>query len=78
MKASLAVSALNNAVVQRGAAGTIVHSVRGGRLRSRKFVHALSRSGLLGSMGRDGACGGYAAMVLFFALLQRNVLDLQR
>lgn len=78
MKASLAVSALDNAVAHRGSMGTIVHSDRGSQFRSRKFVHALSRNGLRGSMGRVGACGDNAAMESFFALVQKNVLDRQR
>ena len=78
MKASLAVSALRNAVAQRKPVGTIVHSDRGSQFRSRKFVHELSRNGLQGSMGRVGACGDNAAMESFFALLQKNVLDRQR
>jgi transposase InsO family protein len=78
MKASLAVSALRNAVRMRDPAGTIVHSDRGSQFRSRKFVKALHRNGLAGSMGRVGACGDNAAMESFFALLQKNVLDRQR
>jgi putative transposase len=78
MKASLAVSALRNAVRLRDPAGAIVHSDRGSQFRSRKFVKALHRNGLIGSMGRVGACGDNAAMESFFALLQKNVLDRQR
>ncbi len=78
MKASLAVAALRNAVALRSPAGTIVHSDRGSQFRSRKFVRALHEYGLVGSMGRVGACGDNAAMESFFALLQRNVLDRQR
>jgi putative transposase len=78
MKASLAVAALRNAVGLRQPAGTIVHSDRGSQFRSRKFVKALHRNGLVGSMGRVGACGDNAAMESFFALLQNNVLDRQR
>jgi hypothetical protein len=48
------------------------------QFRSHKFVRALRRHGLTGSMGRVGACGDNAAMESFFALLQRNVLDSQR
>lgn len=73
-KASLAVAALDNAVAQRGSVGTIVHSDRGSQFRFRKFVHAWSRNGLRGSMGRAGACGDNAAMESFFALLQKNIL----
>ncbi|MEU4819926.1 IS3 family transposase [Micromonospora aurantiaca] len=51
---------------------------QGSQFRSRKFVKALHRNGLVGSMGRVGACGDNAAMESFFALLQRNVLDRQR
>jgi transposase InsO family protein len=78
MKASLAVSALRNAVRLRNPAGTVVHSDRGSQFRSRKFVKALHHNGLVGSMGRVGACGDNAAMESFFALLQNNVLDRQR
>lgn len=78
MTASLAVSALRNAVGPREPAGTIVHSDRGNQFRSRKFVNALHRNGLPGSMGRVGACGDNAAIESFFTLLQNNVLDRQR
>lgn len=78
MKASLAVAALRNAAALRSPADTVVHSDRGSQFRSRTFVSALHTHGLLGSMGRVGACGDNAAMESFFALLQRNVLDRQR
>ncbi|MGC7354208.1 IS3 family transposase, partial [Mycobacteroides abscessus subsp. abscessus] len=70
--------ALKHAVALRSPVATIIHSDRGSQFRSRKFVQALSRSGLRGSMGRVGACGDNAAMESFFALLQRNVLDRRR
>ena len=76
MKARLAVAALEMAVARRGdVAGCVVHSDRGSQFRSRKFVRALTRHGLVGSMGRVGAAGDNAAMESFFALLQKNVLD---
>jgi len=80
MKSRLAATALNNAVARRRTegvevAGCIVHSDRGSQFRSRKFVHALHRHGMVGSMGRVGAAGDNAAMESFFALLQKNVLD---
>jgi putative transposase len=76
MKSSLAVAALDNAVVRRGdVSGCVVHSDRGSQFRSRKFVHALNRHSMVGSMGRVGAAGDNAAMESFFALLQKNVLD---
>ena len=76
MKSSLAVNALNNAVAMRGdVAGCIVHSDRGSQFRSRKFLRALTRHNLVGSMGRVASCGDNAAMESFFALLQKNVLD---
>jgi transposase InsO family protein len=78
MKASLAVAALRNAIQLRSPAATVVHSDRGSQFRSRKFVEVLRHNGLIGSMGRVGACGDNAAMESFFALLQRNVLDRQR
>ncbi|WP_328999492.1 IS3 family transposase [Kribbella sp. NBC_00709] len=79
MKASLAVTALRNAVALRTpAAGLIVHSDRGSQFRSKKFIRVLKAHQLRGSMGRVGACGDNAAMESFFALLQKNVLDRQR
>jgi transposase InsO family protein len=78
MKASLAVSALRNAIATRSPVTTIVHTEPGGQFRSRQFVYAVADNGLRGSMGRVGACGDNAAMESFFALLQRNVLCPQR
>ncbi|MGP5295227.1 IS3 family transposase [Corynebacterium casei] len=79
MKARLAVNALDNAISRRrDAAGCIVHSDRGSQFRSRKFVHALNRHHLIGSMGQVGAAGDNAAMESFFSLLQKNVLDRKR
>jgi len=79
MKARLAVAALEMAVARRGdVAGCVVYSDRGSQFRSRKFVRALTRHGLVGSMGRVGAAGDNAAMESFFALLQKNVLDRRR
>ncbi|MBK4119643.1 IS3 family transposase [Kocuria rhizophila] len=79
MQASLAVDALQQAVARRGGtsvvAGCIVHSDRGTQFRSALFQDALSRYGLIGSMGQVGAAGDNAAMESFFALLQKNVLD---
>jgi len=80
MKSRLVVAALNNAVARRRAAGVevagcTVHSDRGSQFRSRKFVHALNRHTMVGSMGRVGAAGDNAAMESFFSLLQKNVLD---
>lgn len=78
MKASLAVRALENAILQRGyPEGVIVHSDRGSQFGSRKFRNVLKRHSLHGSMGRVGACGDNAAMESFFSLLQKNVLDRQ-
>ncbi|PZF52576.1 IS3 family transposase, partial [Curtobacterium sp. MCSS17_008] len=78
MRSSLAVAALHMAVDRRNPAGTVVHSDRGSQFRSKKFVRALSDAGLLGSMGRVGACADNAAMESFFALLQKNVLNRKR
>jgi transposase InsO family protein len=78
MTSDLAVNALSYAIVARKPAATIVHSDRGSQFRSRKYVAALARHGLRGSMGRVGACGDNAAMEFFFALLQKNVLDRKR
>ncbi|TQK76521.1 transposase InsO family protein [Rarobacter incanus] len=78
MKSRLAVQALENAVAMRGdVAGCVVHSHRGSQFRSRKFLRALTRHRMIGSMGRVGSSGDNAAMESFFALLQNNVLDRQ-
>ena len=79
MKSRLATTALSSAVARRGeVAGCIVHTDRGSQFRSRKFVHALHRHCMVGSMGRVGAAGDNAAMESFFSLLQKNVLDRRR
>ncbi|MER6567447.1 IS3 family transposase [Streptomyces sp. NPDC001093] len=76
MKSRLAVAALDNAVARRGDVdGCILHSDRGSQFRSRKFVRALDRHRMAGSIGRVGAAGDNAAMESFFSLLQKNVLD---
>jgi len=83
MTASLAVTALEQSVARRCLSGADLtsvtcHSDRGSQFRSRRFVTALNRHGIRGSMGRVGAAGDNAAMESFFALLQKNVLNKQR
>ncbi|MEU6707352.1 IS3 family transposase [Streptomyces wuyuanensis] len=79
MKSRLAVTALNNAVARREHVdGCILHTDRGSQFRSRKFVRALDRHRMAGSIGRVGAAGDNAAMESFFSLLQKNVLDRRR
>jgi transposase InsO family protein len=79
MKSRLATTALHSAVARRGdVAGCVLHSDRGSQFRSRRFVHALNRHEMAGSMGRVGAAGDNAAMESFFSLLQKNVLDRRR
>jgi putative transposase len=79
MKSRLATTALHNAVARRGeVAGCVLHTDRGSQFRSRRFVHALGRYEMAGSMGRVGAAGDNAAMESFFSLLQKNVLDRRR
>jgi transposase InsO family protein len=78
MTAELAVNALRNALTLRGVVGTVVHSDRGSQFRSHVFVQALREAGLVGSMGRVGACADNAAMESFFSLLQKNVLNRRR
>lgn len=75
MRTELVEDALKAAAATRGSlAGAIFHSDHGS-VRSRKFVRALNRHDLVGSMGRVAAAGDNAAMESFFALLQKNVLD---
>ena len=79
MKSRIAVAALDSAVAAAAPApGCIVHSDRGSQFRSRKFVRALARHDMVGSMGQVGSAGDNAAMESFFSLLQKNVLDRQR
>jgi transposase InsO family protein len=78
MKASLAVAALRMAIRRRNPVGTVVHSDRGSQFRSNQYVRVLANNGLVGSMGRVGACADNAAMESFFSLLQNNVLDSRR
>ncbi|WP_415363256.1 IS3 family transposase [Saccharothrix sp. BKS2] len=76
MKSRLAVAAPTNAVARRGdVAGRVVRTDRGSQSRSRKFVRALARHGLTGSMGRIGAAGDDTATESFFALPRNNVPD---
>lgn len=79
MTASLAVTALNNAVaVRRTTPSTIVHADRGSQFRSHVFVRALRRHEVRGSMGRVATCADNAAMESFYSLLQKNVLNLKK
>ncbi|QXT62463.1 IS3 family transposase [Tessaracoccus palaemonis] len=79
MKSRIAVDPLNMAVARRGdVTGCIVHSDRGSQFRSRKFLAALRRHHLKGSMGQIASAGDNAAMESFFALLQKNVLNRRR
>lgn len=69
MKSRLAVTALESAVARRDSvAGCVVHSDRGSQFRSRKFVRALARHDLVGSMGRVGAAGDNAAMEMLLSV----------
>ena len=69
MKARLAVNALEMAVTHRGnPTGVVVHSDRGSQFRSRKFVKALKRHELTGSMGRVGACVDNSAMEMLLSV----------
>ncbi|MFF4601096.1 IS3 family transposase [Amycolatopsis sp. NPDC001319] len=78
MRASLALSALRNAIALRDPRDVVVHSDRGAQFRSAAYRSLLRSHALTGSMGRVGACGDNAAMESFFSLLQKNVLDTRR
>jgi putative transposase len=77
MKASLAVSALRNAISLRSPVGTVIIRSDRGQFRSHAYVRILRETARL-VHGRAGACGDNAAMESFFALLQKNVLDRHR
>jgi putative transposase len=79
MKSRLAVQAIENAVARRGdVAGCILHTDRGSQFRARSFQRALTRHGMVGSMGQVGSAADNAAMESFFSLLQKNVLNRRR
>jgi transposase InsO family protein len=78
MTSALAIAAIRNAGLRRDCNGVIVHTDRGSQFRSRAFVSTLNELGMVGSMGRVGACGDNAAAESFFSLLQKNVLNRQR
>jgi len=81
MTSHLAVDALEMAISRRGPGqvlGCVVHADRGSQFRSRPYVAALHRHGLLGSMGRVASSADNAAMESFFSLLQKNVLNSRR
>ena len=78
MKASLAVSAMRNAIALRSPVGTVCHSDRGGQFRAKRTQRLLENNGLVGSMGRSYGAGDNASMESFFALLQKNVLNTRR
>ena len=79
MTAQFVADPLVMAIWRRGRPEALLHhSDRGSQFRSNAFVRTIKNNGLVGSMGRVGACGDNAAMESFFALLQRNVLDRQR
>ena len=56
-------------------AGCAAHRDRGSQFRSRKFLRALARCRMLGSVGRISSCAGNAAIQSPFSLLKKNVPD---
>ena len=78
MTAQLEVSAFRNAARLRDTKGTVVHSGRGSQFRCDAFLTEMRVHGLVGSIGRVGACADNASMESLFSLLQMNVLNQQR
>ena len=77
--ADLACAAFRHALARLSPqSAVVVHSDRGGPLRSRSFQRLLSMNGLGGSMGRVASAADNAAMESFHSLLQKNVLDQRR
>ena len=69
MKSKIAVDALTMAVARRGnVTGCVVHSDRGSQFRSRKFLAALRRHQLKGSMGQVASAGDNAAMEMLLSV----------
>ena len=52
---------------KRPAPGLLHHSDRGSQFRARKYLRALTRHGLAGSMGQVGSSADNAAMESWFA-----------
>jgi putative transposase len=75
MKESQAVAAVRNAVMLHSLEGIVVHSDRNSFFCLEEIVQTLGNNNPIDSMGRIGACADNAAMELFFALLQKNVLE---
>lgn len=72
--AALVTNALGMAIgSRRPAPGTLIHSDHGVQFRSRRFVRALARHRMVGSMGRVGAAGDNAAMESFFGSSESRV-----
>ena len=78
MKSSLARAAMRNAIPLRSPVDTVCHSDRGGQFRAKKTQWLLANNELVGSMCRSYGAGDNASMESFFALLQKNVLNLRR
>ncbi len=73
MKSRIAVDALAMAVARRGkVTGCIVHSDRGSQFRSRKYLAALRRHDLTGSMGQVASAGDNAAMEMLSSPCSRT------
>lgn len=53
----------------------MIPSDRGSQFRSRRFLRALARYLMIGSMGRVASCGDNTAMESIFSLLQKNALN---
>ncbi len=61
MTSALAIAAIRNAGLRRESKGVIVHTDRGSQFRARAFVPTSNDLGMVGSMGRVGACGDNAS-----------------
>lgn len=84
MRTELCVSAFENACLNDGARGMILHSDRGSQFTSTLFREALKRRGAVQSMSATGRCYDNARMESFFATLKKeklyqiNTLELSR
>ncbi len=71
----LVTAAVEAALADRRAAGTILHSDRGTQFTSQAFVDRLAKAGLAPSMGAPGVCWDNALAESFFATLETELID---
>lgn len=79
MNTTLVTGTVNMALASRNVPpGLILHSDRGGQFHAHEYTNLLTEHGIRQSMGNAGSSADNAAMESYFALLQKNVLNLHK